>query len=359
MIMKKINKNLSTLNHGFKNLDSLFEYKFPQRKIIKELSKSEIKKIDKKYDYTFLFFFKRKVILIIEKLISVFLGDSFTLIKSRSLYRVKKKYDQLAGLYIDNFTKGDAKSVIELPNNKIVQIKGNIKDYHSECLSKIIIKTKSKSILDAGAGEFTQFYLLKKKLINRNYKLHKDAGLDLSFNRLYKGKKFLKQNKLKIDYVIQADASKIPFNDSSFDLIYTCHCLEQIPKLFIKSVQEMVRVSKKFVILIEPSYELSNNTTKKRIFVKNYVRITDKVLSEIKGVSNIFRKKLPIREYLNGAEMVIIEKSIKFNNYKREEIKLISPKSQKLLFFNKRKKTFETKNKKEKFLLDKGIIRFI
>ena len=233
-----------------------------------------------------------------------------------------------------------------------------MKYFHSEYLSKIIIETNSKKILEVGSGEFTQFYLVNKKLINRNYEISKCGGLDLSFKRLHEGKIFLDQNNINVDFILQADASNIPISDNSFDLIYTCHCLEQVPYLFQKSVQEMVRVSSKFVILIEPSYELSNKTTKKRIYKKNYVKITDKILSKIKGVSNILRKQLPIRDYSNGAELVIIEKD-EILDAKANDIEFISPKSKDLLILNKEQNILETKNKKEKFLIDKSIIRFI
>ncbi len=340
------------------NLDNLLKYEFSEKNIVKTLTDEEIKNIDRKHQYSLLFFFKREVILIIDKIVNFFLNGNFTLIKSRSLKGVKKKYDAIAGTYIKQFFNVDSTTIVELPDNRVVEMKGDMKDIHSECLSKIIIETNSKKILDVGAGEFTQFYLVKKKLINKNYELLKDAGLDLSFKRLYSGKNFLNQNNTKVDYILEADASNIPISDNSFDLIYTCHCLEQVPYLFKKSVQEMVRVSSKYVVLIEPSYELSSKTTRKRIYKKNYVKISDKVLSKIKGVSNILRKKLPIREYINGAEMVILEKD-KIQETSTNYIKFISPKSKDILIHNEEEKTFETKNKKEKFSIDNGIIRFL
>ena len=279
-----------------KNLDTLLEYELPKKNIIKTLNDDEIKQIDKKHEYSLLFFLKREIILIIDRIVNLFFKGNFTIIKSRSIKEVKKKYDLAAGSYTRLFYDNDSTQTIELSDNRVVELKGGMKYFHSEYLSKIIIETNSKKILEVGSGEFTQFYLVNKKLINRNYEISKCGGLDLSFKRLHEGKIFLDQNNINVDFILQADASNIPISDNSFDLIYTCHCLEQVPYLFQKSVQEMVRVSSKFVILIEPSYELSNKTTKKRIYKKNYVKITDKILSKIKGVSNILRKQLPIRD---------------------------------------------------------------
>ena len=183
---------------SIKNLDNLLKYEFSEKNIVKILTEEEIKIIDEKHQYSLFFFFKREVILIIDKIVNFFLKGNFTMIKSRSLEGVKKKYDAAAGSYIKGFLNQDKTTIVELPDNRVVEIKGNIKDFHSECLSKIIIETNSKKILDVGAGEFTQFYLVKKKLINKNYELLKDAGLDLSFKRLYSGKNFLNQKNMRL-----------------------------------------------------------------------------------------------------------------------------------------------------------------
>ena len=70
--------------------------------------------------------------------------------------------------------------------------------------------------------------------------------------RLKVGKEFLNSENQKIE-IYQGDAQKMPFKDNEFDILYTAHCLEQVPHLLENCL--MLRVSKKYIVLIEPSYE--------------------------------------------------------------------------------------------------------
>ena len=36
----------------------------------------------------------------------------------------------------------------------------------------------------------------------------------------------------------------MPFKDNEFDILYTAHCLEQVPHLLENCLKEMLRVSK-------------------------------------------------------------------------------------------------------------------
>ena len=101
----------------------------------------------------------------------------------------------------------------------------------------------------------------------------------------------------------------MPFKDNEFDILYTCHCLEQVPHLLEPCLKEMIRVSKKYVILIEPSYEFTNKVTRNHIYKKNYVKIFDKSLDKILKNFKFKRFKMPIFQYVNGAELIMIEKN--------------------------------------------------
>ena len=152
----------------------------------------------------------------------------------------------------------------------------------------------------------TQFYIVKKNLNKYGFNLEKQACLDLSIKRLIEGKKRLNfPDNLKL---IQADASSIPISDNEYELAYTCHCLEQVPHIFENCLNEIVRIASKYIVLIEPSFEKSNEITKKHIFKKDYIKINNKKLSKIKNVKKINRFKMPFIQYINGAEIIILEK---------------------------------------------------
>jgi len=63
----------------------------------------------------------------------------------------------------------------------------------------------------------------------------------------------------------------------SFDVVFSMHCLEQIPYKSEIALKEMYRLTKKFLIIIEPIFELGNlvqrlyllNSDHNRILLRN------------------------------------------------------------------------------------------
>ena len=55
----------------------------------------------------------------------------------------------------------------------------------------------------------------------------------------------------------------------------------------LKSVKELVRVSSKLVVIIEPSYEFSTEASKANVFNKGYTRINDDHFRKI-GLKPLF-----------------------------------------------------------------------
>jgi ubiquinone/menaquinone biosynthesis C-methylase UbiE len=313
------------------NLSQIIKPDFDKFPIKSYLDKHSKKLLFKKYNLSNFFLFKRKIKSSIINILNRILKNKINLNKSRSLENVKKKYDQISGTYIHDIEKNNVKFYAELNDGTVVKCKGNIHKYYGDIISRIIKQTKSKSFLEVGAGELTQFKLICDFLKKINYKVKETCGLDISFKRLLVGKSYLKKNKNEISYIVQGNAAELPFANDSFDLIYTCHCLEQVPVLFKKSINEMLRVAKNYVVLIEPSYELSNKLTANYIYYKGYIQINEKLLGNIKH-KYFKRIKLPFRQYLNGAELVIYKKKKKI---KKTKVKFICPITKKNIYKNK------------------------
>ena len=72
-------------------------------------------------------------------------------------------------------------------------------------------------------------------------------------------------------------------------------------------MKECVRVAKKYVVFIEPSYEFGSSVTKDHIYRKGYPRITKKLFKQ-DSYKIILRTGLPIKSYINGTEIIIIKK---------------------------------------------------
>lgn len=292
-------------NQILDKINYILDYKFIIKNFDPNFNREELIQINKRYNFKISFVIKRKIKHIITFIYNLFFSKKKNFTISRNVLNVKNKYDSLVGKYTDDYF--DAKNFfLAQADDQIFKVNGSIKDYYGSCISKIIKLTESRNIIEIGAGELTQFYIVKKNLIKYGFNLEKQACLDLSIKRLIEGKKRLNfPDNLKL---IQADASAIPISDNEYELAYTCHCLEQVPHIFESCLNEIVRIASKYIVLIEPSFEKSNEITKKHIFKKDYIKINNKKLSKIKNVKKINRFKMPFIQYINGAEIIILEK---------------------------------------------------
>lgn len=321
--------------------DKILDISFDKDKIIRILNKKEIEEIRKKWSISFIFKLRRKFKIFLLNFLSLFSFDrDIVYVKDRSLEKVKKKYDNISGSYIKNYLDSNKKFIAQINNNQVVELRGSKEDYYSKYLNNIIIKTNSKSLLEVGAGELTLVAAIIKNL--KKYFLDYTGALDLSLNRLIAGNEFIKKQNLNIDFVVNGDASNLPFPDNSFDIVYTSHCLEQVPHLFLKAVNECSRVAKKYVVLIEPSYELGSEVTKNHIYKKGYIKITSKLLKKLE-LSIVFRKILPIKIFHNGSEIIILKK----DGNKKEDLKKVQflcPSCKSFLIKNEKKLICKNEN---------------
>ena len=193
----------------------------------------------------------------------------------RTQHYVEKQYDDISGFYIqDNYYNNRERfSVVNGQVKKISTI-DNMKFIREE-IRQILSEYKFNNILEIGAGELTtleDIFKFKNSEIDC-------YGIDLSLNRLAHGVDEFKKRHSKIPRIAKANATKLPFADNSFDLVITRHTLEQMPKIFKSSIDEIIRVCKKHIVFFEPSFELGSLTQKIKMLNSDYVRGIPKYLS--------------------------------------------------------------------------------
>ena len=293
-----------------------------QYQIIKEIDFEELLNLplasSEEVKYLNQFSFIRTIKLIIKRFlidkINLFLKKKINYNSQREIENVKAKYDKISGDYIDLFYNDDKNKRIDSAviksstvfnhfENKIYIRGGKSVDPTINIVSQFCNNYDLKSLLEVGAGELTTLFPIVKKTNSLKFV----SALDLSLNRLKHGKEFLKKQGMNINQYVACDASNIPYKDNSFDIIFTQECIEQVPLLAKKIIDEMIRVSSKYVVIIEPSYEFSNKITRNRILHKGFP-ILEKKHYENKKSKIIYRDGLPFTRYELYEELVILEK---------------------------------------------------
>ena len=181
---------------------------------------------------------------------------------------VEQQYDELSGLYIqDNYYKGRMRYSIVNCEVKEVSSIDNARMIRQE-IRDVLNKYEFESVLEVGVGEITSLEDVYSAF-GPNLECY---GIDLSLNRLYHGLNEFGKRHDKLPTVAKANAIKLPFPDDAFDLVYTRHALEQMPEIYQSALDEIIRVSKKYIVLFEPSYELGSFAQKVKMLNSDYVR---------------------------------------------------------------------------------------
>lgn len=125
------------------------------------------------------------------------------------------------------------------------------------------------SFLEVGVGEATSLMLLLKRLTSKPQTV---KGIDLSWSRIKKGLEFLKENNINDAELATGDLFNLPFNDNSAELVFTFQAIEPNRGREEEALKELYRVSKKYLVLVEPCYEIANIEAKVRMDKNGYIK---------------------------------------------------------------------------------------
>lgn len=196
------------------------------------------------------------------------------------------------------------------------------KELYAKEIGKIIRKYSSNSdcLLDIGTGELTTLTFM---LNNIDIKFSDVFAFDISWSRLKKGKEFFSKYKQKIDLNVKsfvADIKAIPLQTKSIDIVTSSHALEPNAKYLNLLIKELFRITKKKLILFEPSYELNSIEGKKRMDDFGYIRGIE---SSVNVLGGIVEKIIPIKNSFSLLNPTVCY-VIKPPNYNTKTVKDIS-----------------------------------
>lgn len=168
---------------------------------------------------------------------------------------IETAYDLQAGTYVASQQQPDRREVKRLYTDEIVKI-----------LKRL---GQPASILEAGVGEATTLSYVLQGL---DQPAIPAAGIDLCWSRLRWARKWLLEQQLPHVNLAMATLSHLPFADSAFDVVYTSHSIEPNGGKEAEILAELYRVAGRYLVLLEPAYELAEPRIRARMEQHGYCR---------------------------------------------------------------------------------------
>lgn len=129
-----------------------------------------------------------------------------------------------------------------------------------------------ESLLDAGCGELTNTALLFSKLDD----VRGLFAFDLSWSRVHVGlnhfRSMVDADCARRTCAFVGEMSGIPLPDNSIDVVMTSHALEPNHGRETELLGELLRVSRRGLLLFEPAYELGDHAQRVNMEQHGYVR---------------------------------------------------------------------------------------
>ena len=258
----------------------------------------------------------------------------------RELAKIKEIYEE--GKNIVDYLKGgdtskkSTKDMISISyefqsGSYIRHVKQNLgfNKKYTKAITRVIdgLGTDYDSILEAGVGEATTLANVIQKLKNRPQKIY---GFDLSWSRVRYAIEYMKKKRIRNSFLFAADLFDIPMADNSVDIVYTAHSIEPNRGREKEALLELMRITKNYLVLLEPSYEFASNEARRKMERYGYVRNLYSVACSL-GLKIIEHRLFDVySDPLNPTGLIIIEKSRK-NRKKTVGNPLICPVTKKPL----------------------------
>jgi ubiquinone/menaquinone biosynthesis C-methylase UbiE len=161
------------------------------------------------------------------------------------------------------------------------------------------------SILEVGCGEATTLAGVLQRL---SQKTSQALGFDISWSRVAQGCAWLNENQVSARLFV-GDLFEIPLDDESIDVVYTYHSLEPNGGREEEAIGELLRVARRFVVLVEPIYELGTPEAQTRMRHHGYVRALKETVDRLGGKITDYRLLDYMDDPLNPSGLIVIAKT--------------------------------------------------
>lgn len=207
-----------------------------------------------------------------------------------SITAILYSYDAQAGSYIDS-----------LKDPAALALKENL----GRDLGALLDKLAPHSLLEAGIGEGTS---LAPVLTHMNRRPVHVLGFDLSLSRLLFAQRYLAENGFGNVKLFTGDLDRIPLATDSVDIVLTIHAVEPNHGREEAILSELLRVARKHLVMIEPSYELASDEARARMDRLGYVRGLPATLNGLGHPPHLVEQWRHNPNPLNQAALIVVNK---------------------------------------------------
>lgn len=165
-----------------------------------------------------------------------------------------------------------------------------------------------KTIVEVGIGEATTFANVLPRLHSESQIIA--GGFDISYSRIRYASRYLRDENVNDVTIFVGDLFNSAIQDNSIDIVYTSHALEPNGGREEAALKELFRITRKYLVLFEPSYELADDETKKYMDRHGYIK--DLYSIAVKHGYKVIEHKLlfdrnPLS--INNTGVMIVEKT--------------------------------------------------
>jgi len=162
------------------------------------------------------------------------------------------------------------------------------------------------SLLEAGVGEGTSLAPVLNHMRRRPSQV---LGFDLSLSRLLFARSHLTENGYGHVKLFTGDLDRIPVASDSVDVVLTIHAVEPNHGREEVILSELLRVARKHVVMVEPSFELASAKARERMEKFGYARGLPDVLKRLGHPARLVERWPHNANPLNEAALIVVDKA--------------------------------------------------
>lgn len=162
-------------------------------------------------------------------------------------------------------------------------------DRTKEIAKTLLSLCRPASILEAGVGEATTLAPVVRAMGIAGIGT---CAFDLSWSRVAFARRWLGQQGISNTTLCTGNLLHIPFAENAADVVFTSGAVEPNRGAEEPILRELYRVARRFLVLLEPAYELASDEARKRMDAHGYCRNLPGVASAL-GYSVLEHRLFP------------------------------------------------------------------